>query len=125
MNFIRKVLMKKLSAILICLMLVIGGCKTGGSSGGGADLSIPAAGPEDYTDEDYGSLFKMWEEFDIGYTDADKNGTMMARCMRPGKLAMQEISVRASSMAIPGDVIWSSSRCRDWRRKSWEYQLPG
>ena len=32
--------------------------------------------------------------------------------MRPSRLAMQEISVRARSMAIPGDVIWSSSRCQ-------------
>ena len=70
--------MKKISAIIICLMLIIGGCKTGGSSGGGggsADLSIPEAGPEDYTDEDYEALFKMWEAFDTGYTDADKTGS--------------------------------------------------
>ena len=73
--------MKTLSAILVCLMLIIGGCKTGGSSsgggggGGGADLSIPAAGPEDYTDEDYEWLFKMWEEYNIAYTDADKTGS--------------------------------------------------
>ena len=70
--------MKKLSAIFICLMLIIGGCKTGGSSGGGgggsADLSIPAAGAEDYTAEDYEALFNMWEAFDSAYTDADKTG---------------------------------------------------
>ena len=69
--------MKKLSAILVCLMLIIGGCKTGGGSGsgssGGADLSIPGAGVEDYSAQDYEPLFKMWEHFAIAYTDADKS----------------------------------------------------
>ena len=74
--------MKRISAVLICLMMIIGGCKSGGSSGGssggaggGADLSIPAAGPEDYTHEDYEAIFKMWEEFNIAYTDADGGST--------------------------------------------------
>ena len=70
--------MKKLSAILVCLILIIDGCKTGGGSsggGGGADLSIPSAGDEDYTAEEYEMLFKMWEEFNLVYTDADKTGS--------------------------------------------------
>lgn len=71
--------MKKLSAILICLILLTGGCKSGGGSGGGgsggvgADLRIPEAGAEDYTAGDYEPLFKMWEHFAIPFTDADKS----------------------------------------------------
>lgn len=69
--------MKKLSAILVCLILIIGGCKTGGggkgSGGSGADLGVPEAGDEDYTARDYEPLFKMWEHFGVAYTDADKS----------------------------------------------------
>jgi hypothetical protein len=64
--------MKKLSVILFCLSLIIGGCKSGDGGGGGADLSIPAAGAEDYTAEDYEPIFKMWDHFGIAFTDADK-----------------------------------------------------
>jgi hypothetical protein len=65
--------MKYLSTILICVLLTIGGCKSGGG-GGDADDSIPAAGAEDYTARDYASEFRMWERYEMPFADADKMG---------------------------------------------------
>ena len=62
--------MKYLSTILICIFLLIGGCKSGG--GGDADVFIPGAGGEDYTDDDYKSDFRMWESLEKPFADADK-----------------------------------------------------
>ena len=62
--------MKYLSTILIFIILFAGGCKTGG--GGDADESIPGAGAEDYTAQDYAVDFRMWERIQIPYADADK-----------------------------------------------------
>ena len=62
--------MKYLSTILICIFLLIGGCKGGG--GGNADDFIPGAGGEDYTDDDYKSDFRMWESLETPFADADK-----------------------------------------------------
>jgi hypothetical protein len=64
--------MKKLSVIISCVILIILGCKSEDGGGGGGDQSIPAAGDEDYTAEDYEPIFKMWDHFGIAYTDADK-----------------------------------------------------
>ena len=61
--------MKYLSTILICIFLLIGGCKSGG---GDADEFIPGAGGEDYTDDDYKSDFKMWQSYELPFADADK-----------------------------------------------------
>ena len=64
--------MKKLAAILICLALLVAGCKASG--GGSADDGIPGAGEEDYTAVSFAQTFKMWEAFDVSYADADKTG---------------------------------------------------
>ena len=75
--------MKKHWAVVICILMVIAGCKDGGSSkpslgagadGAGADGSIPEAGEEDYTADEYLAVFKAWEEFENAFTDADKTG---------------------------------------------------
>ena len=67
--------MKRISAIFLCIILVLGGCKTGGGGDeGGADGNIPEAGTEDYTATGYAPLFQMWEQFEKPYTDADKTG---------------------------------------------------
>jgi hypothetical protein len=65
--------MKYLSTILICILLFIGGCKSGGGSGD-ADESIPGAGVEDYPNRDYASEFMMWERYETPFADADKMG---------------------------------------------------
>ena len=65
--------MKYLSTILICIFLLIGGCKSGG--GGDADVFIPGAGGEDYTDDDYKPDFRMWENLETPFADADKTET--------------------------------------------------
>ncbi len=62
--------MKYLSTILICIFLLIAGCKSGG--GGDADELIPGAGGGDYTDDDYEPDFRMWESFETPFADADK-----------------------------------------------------
>jgi hypothetical protein len=62
--------MKYLSTILIFIFLFAGGCKSGG--GGDADESIPGAGAEDYTAQDYAADFRMWERIQTPYADADK-----------------------------------------------------
>lgn len=62
--------MKYLSTILICILLIIGGCKSGG--GGDADESIPGAGAEDFTNQDYAPDFRMWERNETPFADADK-----------------------------------------------------
>ena len=64
--------MKYISTILIFIFLIIGGCNSGGGSGGDADEIIPAAGAEDYTAQDYKSDFKMWEHNQIPFADVDK-----------------------------------------------------
>ena len=70
--------MKKISVIIICILLLVTGCKTGGqgsgNGGGNSDQSIPGAGEEDYTATGYASIFKMWTQFDLPYADADKTG---------------------------------------------------
>ena len=65
--------MKYLSAILICIFLLICGCR---SVGGGADTDefIPGAGPEDYTAQDYAPSFKIWEIYELPFSDVDKSG---------------------------------------------------
>jgi hypothetical protein len=67
--------MKYLSTILICIFLFIGGCNSGGGSGGDADEIIPGAGAEDYTAQDYAPDFKMWEPNNTPFADADKTET--------------------------------------------------
>ena len=64
--------MKYLSTLLICIFLILGGCKSGGGGGGDADESIPAAGAEDYTAQEYASDYRMWENNGTPYADADK-----------------------------------------------------
>jgi len=64
--------MKKLTIISICLLLFISGCKSSG--GGSADDSIPGAGEEDYSAVSFAQTFKMWEDFELAYADADKTG---------------------------------------------------
>ena len=70
--------MKYLSTILICILLLIGGCNSSGSGGGGggrdADESIPGAGAEDYTDQEYATDFRMWDYNETPIADADKMG---------------------------------------------------
>jgi hypothetical protein len=66
--------MKYLSTILICILLLIGGCKSSGSGGGDADESIPGAGAEDYPNRDYASDFMMWQHYETPFADADKMG---------------------------------------------------
>jgi hypothetical protein len=65
--------MKYLSIFLFCLLLVVGGCKSSG--GGDADESIPAAGAEDFTAQDYAPDFRMWEDNGAPFADADKTET--------------------------------------------------
>jgi hypothetical protein len=62
--------MKYLSAILIFIFLIIGGCNSGG--GGDADEQIPGAGAEDYTAQDYAPDYRMWEHDQAPFADADK-----------------------------------------------------
>ena len=67
--------MKNLAAILICIFLLITGCIYEESSAGGdADEFFPEAGNEDYTADDYASVFKMWQTYGQPYADADKTG---------------------------------------------------
>ncbi len=61
--------MKYLSTILICIVLLIGGCSSGG---GDTDEFIPGAGAEDYTGDDYAPDFRMWERNETPFADADK-----------------------------------------------------
>ena len=66
---------KKIGIVIFCLALAFG-CKAGGGDASpetGADDLIPDAGDEDYTVIDYAPVFKMWEEFQAPFTDADKN----------------------------------------------------
>ncbi len=65
--------MKYISTTLILIFLLIGGCNSGGGSGD-ADESIPGAGSEDYTAQDYASEFMMWEHNEIPFADTDKTG---------------------------------------------------
>jgi hypothetical protein len=65
--------MKYISTILIFIFMLIGGCNSGGGNGD-ADESIPGAGSEDYTAQDYASEFMMWEHNEIPFADADKTG---------------------------------------------------
>ena len=64
--------MKYLSTILICIFLIIIGCNSGGGGAGDADESIPGAGAEDYTAQDYVPDFRMWERNQTPFADADK-----------------------------------------------------
>ena len=70
--------MKKYWVVAICILIVITGCKDEGGSepslGAGADEAIPEAGEEDYTADEYLTVFKAWEEFHHAFTDADKTG---------------------------------------------------
>lgn len=66
--------MKYLSTILICIFLLIGGCKSGGG-GGDADEFIPGAGAEDYTTQGYSLDYRMWEHNQTPFADADKTKT--------------------------------------------------
>ena len=66
--------MKQISAMIICLLLMVAGCRSGGGGAGDADDSIPSAGDEDYTASSYAPVFKMWEELQKPFTDADKTG---------------------------------------------------
>ncbi|MGD9290521.1 MAG: hypothetical protein PVG74_23070, partial [Desulfobacterales bacterium] len=62
--------MNYLSTFLVCLLLVVGGCKSSGG-GGDADESIPAAGAEDFSAQDYAPDFRMWEDNGAPFADAD------------------------------------------------------
>ncbi|MGD8295807.1 MAG: papain-like cysteine protease family protein [Desulfobacterales bacterium] len=64
--------MKYFSTILICILLLIGGCNSSG--GEDADELIPGAGVEDYTAQDYAPDFRMWERIEIPFADVDKSG---------------------------------------------------
>jgi hypothetical protein len=66
--------MKNLAIVLIIIVLVIVGCKSGGGGegGGGGDELVPGAGSEDYTAQDYEPDFKVWEQDQAPYADADK-----------------------------------------------------
>ena len=66
--------MRYLSTILICILLLIGGCNSSGGGRGDADESIPGAGAEDYPNRDYASEFMMWESYETPFADADKMG---------------------------------------------------
>jgi hypothetical protein len=67
--------MKNLVTGLILIVLVIVGCNYGGGGDGDSpdgDELIPGAGAEDYTTQDYESEFKIWEQDEAPYADADK-----------------------------------------------------
>ena len=66
--------MKYISTILFGIILLIGGCKSGGGGSGGADEFIPGAGAEDYTAQEYAADYRMWERHDAPFADADKIG---------------------------------------------------
>ncbi len=63
--------MKNLAAVVICLFLFMAGCNSDGDRLGGDDL-VPGAGSEDYTAQDYESEFKMWQQKQTPFADADK-----------------------------------------------------
>ena len=60
------------------IVLVIGlivGCEGGGGGSGSSNSDpTPESGPEDYCDITYRLNFKMYEEFNKPYADADKTG---------------------------------------------------
>jgi len=67
--------MKNLAAAAICILLFVGGCiPDGGVDGNGtnADELVPGAGAEDYTARDYESDYKMWQQDQTAFADADK-----------------------------------------------------
>jgi hypothetical protein len=66
--------MKNLVAVVICTLLFVAGCipDGGGDSGPNADELVPGAGAEDYTALDYQSDYKMWQQNETAFTDAEK-----------------------------------------------------
>ena len=66
--------MKNLAAVVICIFLSVAGCipDDGGDSGPNPDELVPGAGAEDYTALDYQSDYKMWQQSQTAFTDADK-----------------------------------------------------
>jgi len=68
--------MKNIAAVVIGILLLVGGCVPDGGGGGGggsnADELVPGAGAEDYTASEYESDYKMWQQDQIPFTDADK-----------------------------------------------------
>ena len=65
--------LKSFSTFLICIFIMIGGCSSGGS-GENSDESVPGAGLEDYTAQDYAVDYRMWQLDQIPFADADKTG---------------------------------------------------
>jgi len=67
--------MKNLSAIVICLFLFVAGCNMDAGGDGGSlegDDLVPGAGAEDYTAQDYEAEYKMWQQSQTPFADADK-----------------------------------------------------
>ena len=67
--------MKNLSAVVICLFLFIAGCNMDAGGDGGSlkgDDLVPGAGAEDYTAQDYEAEYKMWQQSQTPFADADK-----------------------------------------------------
>ena len=67
--------MKNLAAIVLGILLLVGGCVPDGGGGGGgsnADELVPGAGVEDYTAAEYELEYKMWQQDKIPFADADK-----------------------------------------------------
>ena len=66
--------MKNIVAVVIGIFLLAGGCVPDGGGGGGsnADELVPGAGTEDYTASEYESDYKMWQQDQVPFADADK-----------------------------------------------------
>ena len=69
--------MKNLPIVVVCLFVFIVGCYSDSGDGGDnidADSLIPGAGVEDYSALDYEAEFKLWEQQQTPFADADKTG---------------------------------------------------
>jgi hypothetical protein len=69
--------MKNLVIVVVGLFIFIVGCYGDNGNGGDnidADSLIPGAGVEDYTAQDYELEFKLWEQHQTPFADADKTG---------------------------------------------------
>lgn len=67
--------MKNLAAVVICIFLFVAGCIPDGGGDGdelNGDELVPGAGAEDYTTLDYKSDYKMWQQDQTAFADADK-----------------------------------------------------
>jgi hypothetical protein len=64
--------MKNIAAAVIGIFLLLGGCVPDGGGGSNADELVPGAGTEDYTASEYESEYKMWQQDQAPFADADK-----------------------------------------------------